>query len=100
MGSLVIIEKDEVPCQPKVPKTDEDLCIGCGVCVKVCPVKDINELVKEPVLDGVVSIIAEIPKDKENTRVVIEEGKTCSLAEFCITCCRCVQECPADARSF
>ncbi|MDI6704335.1 MAG: 4Fe-4S binding protein [bacterium] len=100
MKDLVIHKVLKVPTEPKVPKTNEDLCIGCSVCVKICPVKDVISLVKEPVLEGVFSVIAEIPKDKMDIKVAIGDGKTCSLPEFCIRCRRCVEECPTDARTF
>ena len=86
MPELVVIRQPEIPTEPKVPKTKEDFCIGCGVCVKVCP-KGINILVKKPVLEGVMAVVA-------------VTAQTSDLAEFCIRCRKCVEECPAEARTF
>lgn len=100
MSELVILRRLEIPPEPKVPETNENLCIGCGVCVKVCPVEGINMLAKEEVLEGVISARAEIPLPKREAKVAITPSETCPLPEFCIRCRRCVEECPANARTF
>lgn len=96
----VIVRKGVISKEPKVPETVEEFCIGCNVCVKVCPVEGINELVKEPILEGVFSAIAQIPPHKREAKVTINSSKVYTLAEFCIKCKKCVEECPADARKF
>jgi NAD-dependent dihydropyrimidine dehydrogenase PreA subunit len=100
MIQKIIRKEVSIPKEPKVPETIEELCIGCNVCIKVCPVKDVNTLVKEPLLEGVFSVIAEIPLLKRGVRVSIAPSGTCTLPEFCIKCRKCVEECPADARTF
>lgn len=100
MSRLVMLNQLQIPVEPKVPQTNEDFCIGCGVCVKVCPVEGVNMLVKEPVLEGVFAALGEIPLPKRDIEVAIIPSGTCSLAEFCIKCRRCVIECPTEARTF
>jgi len=100
MTEKIIRKEVAVPREPKVPETIEEFCIGCNICVKVCPVKDVNISVKEPLLEGVFSVIAEIPLDKMGAKVAITSSETCTLPEFCIKCQRCVEECPTDARTF
>ena len=56
---------------PLHPKTDRKLCNGCGICAAECPT-------------------GAIPKDKPYK----------TIADKCITCCRCINVCPQDARSF
>lgn len=99
MSQKIIRKEVTIPKEPKVPETIEEFCIGCNVCVKVCPVKEVNKLVKESLLGGIFSAIAEIPSDKRNVNVSTPSG-TCSLPEFCVQCRKCVEECPADARTF
>lgn len=55
---------------PLHPKTDRNLCSGCGTCARECPADA-------------------IPVDKPWT----------TDGQKCITCCRCIQVCPQDARS-
>jgi ferredoxin len=100
MSKEIIVFTKKIPSVPSVPETREDFCIGCGTCVRVCPVKDVNELVKEEVLPGVEAAIGEIPRSKREKMVSVDHGDTCTLAEFCIKCRRCVEECPVDARTF
>jgi ferredoxin len=101
MDEVVILDRrKQAPSSPKIPKTKGNFCIGCGVCVRVCPIKDINQLVEEEVFPGVIATIVKIPHTKRNTKVTIEGGKTCTLAEFCIKCRKCIEECPTDARTF
>lgn len=51
---------------------DQSLCVGCGCCVKVCPLKAVQ------VVKG---IMAQVDWDK------------------CVGCGRCVRECPASVIS-
>ncbi len=51
------------------PVVDKDLCVGCGICVEVCPVQTI-ELV---------------------------DGKSVIHSENCIGCGECIQNCPEKA---
>jgi ferredoxin len=99
MDRMIVIETKKPPSGPSIPRTREEFCIGCGVCEKVCPVKDVNEIVSEEVLGGVVSTIVEVPKTKREMKVAVEGGSV-ELLQFCIRCRRCVDECPADARIF
>lgn len=55
---------------PLHPKVDKKLCNSCGTCARECPT-------------------GAIPKDNPKTT----DGSKC------ITCCRCIQVCPQDARS-
>jgi len=100
MSGVVILNQLQIPVEPKVPQTNEDFCIGCGVCVKVCPIEGINMLVKETVLEGVFAVRGEIPLPKRDIEVAMIPSGTCPLAEFCIKCRRCVTECPTGARTF
>lgn len=97
---VVIFERRKIPSSPMIPKTREEFCIGCGVCAKVCPVKDVNEIVEEEVMPGVFLRVVEVPPSKEEMKVALEGGETCKLSDFCIRCRKCVDECPADARVF
>ena len=100
MAQKIVFKEVTFPEEPKVPETLEEFCIGCNICVKVCPVKDVNISVKEELLEGVFSVIAEIPLPKRDIEVAVLPSGTCPLAEFCIRCRKCVEECPADARTF
>lgn len=53
-----------------IPTTDNDLCIGCGACVKACPVDAIS----------------------------VDDKSTDSSK--CIKCCACVKTCSTGAKSF
>ena len=52
------------------PKTHEELCDGCGVCVRVCPMGSI---------------------DPQNPSLV---------PGICIKCCACVKKCPTEAKYY
>ncbi len=82
------------------PEVDEDFCIGCGICVKVCPV-EVIKLESENILDGVMASRAKNESlPKRMVKVALILFKTHSLPEICIKCRRCVEECPTDARTF
>lgn len=70
LRGVIKMRKSEIPV-PKVPATDEALCIHCGICVKKCP----NNAIEKG-----------------------EEQHT--IVEKCIRCCACVKACPEHARSF
>ena len=57
-------------------------------------------LVKEPVLEGVFTARVEIPQPKRDSKVAVIPSGTCTPAESCIKCQRCVTECPTGARTF
>ncbi len=67
---------------------DEDVCIGCGVCVEICPVEAI-ELVEEPV-----------PVVTFGVETVIEGKKRVArVGDGCIGCGSCASYCPSGAMS-
>lgn len=57
--------------EPRCPETNEDTCILCGLCARVCP-------------SGCIKV-----SDKVETQV-----------DSCIACTACVQNCPTGARSW
>lgn len=97
---LIAIE-EKLPEKPKIPpEVNEDFCIGCGVCVKVCPV-EVVKLVDEDILEGVIASRAKNESlPSRMVKVAITLFKTGILPEICVKCRRCVEECPADARAF
>lgn len=56
------------------PWGDPQLCTGCGICVKTCPVDAIDPVTKQ--------------------------YKSSRAKHDCISCVACVKRCPADARSY
>ncbi|NCB70036.1 MAG: 4Fe-4S dicluster domain-containing protein [Bacteroidia bacterium] len=53
------------------PKVDVDLCIGCGVCVEICPVN----------------------------AIVMNDDKAFIIEDMCRNCQKCVRACPVGAIS-
>jgi len=51
---------------------DQEVCVGCGACVSVCPVGALE---------------------------LTDEGKAFSNPELCIDCGACMAECPMEAIS-
>lgn len=100
MPQVMILHKPEVPTEAKVPRVREEICIGCSVCVKVCPVEGVIKLVEEEVLPGVIVTKAGMLVSAGQIKVAIGPFETCPLPEYCITCRRCVDECPTEARTF
>ena len=70
LRGVIKMRKSEVPV-PKMPVTDESLCIHCGICVKKCP-----------------------------NSAIIKGEEQHTIVEKCIRCCACVKACPEHARSF
>ncbi len=98
---LISIEEGKIPEKPKIPpEVTEDFCIGCGVCAKVCPI-EVIKLEGEDILEGVVASRAKNESlPKRMVKVALILFKTQSLPQICVECRRCVEECPADARTF
>ena len=42
-----ILSKDKIEVEPLISKVDEHKCIGCGLCVSLCPSKAIELILKE-----------------------------------------------------
>jgi [FeFe] hydrogenase (group B1/B3) len=85
------------PCQTNCPKDavdivgnraviNPDLCVNCGLCLKVCPY---NAVVRMPVPCEEICPVAAISKDVAG-REVIDYGK-------CIDCGQCMKVCPFAA---
>lgn len=58
------------------------LCIGCGICQRVCPCKDLIKIEKQKNQNGEISLIYE----RDDSR--------------CIFCGNCVENCPSHALKF
>lgn len=100
MTKLIIRERVTLPSEPRTPKVSEELCIGCGVCARICPVPGVIKLSEEEILPGITTIIAGTPTSPSEIQVARDSSETYTLPEYCIECRRCVEECPADAMSF
>ena len=100
MSQVIILHKPEVSTEAKIPRVREEFCIGCGVCVKVCPVAGVIKLDEEEILSGVVATKVGMPASAEEIKVAIGPFETCPLPDYCIKCRRCVDECPTGARVF
>ena len=68
--------------------SDELVCVGCGVCVDVCPVEAI-ELTEEPVPAVTFGV----------TTVVGRTKKVAKVGDGCIGCGSCASYCPSGAMS-
>ncbi|MDL2217426.1 RnfABCDGE type electron transport complex subunit B [Christensenellaceae bacterium OttesenSCG-928-M15] len=68
-----------------VAKIDEDICVGCGTCVEVCP-RSVIELMP---------VNADVIVRCRNSDVAREARAVCMKA--CIGCKRCEKECKYDA---
>ncbi|RLB85757.1 MAG: hypothetical protein DRH24_01090 [Deltaproteobacteria bacterium] len=69
------------------PVIDENLCVGCGICVRTCPKKLISLVPK-----NARAVVRCSSKDSSKVTHAI-----CSAG--CLHCQSCVRECPADAVS-
>lgn len=100
MREMRVIVEEKLPEEPKIPpEVNDDFCIGCGVCEKVCPV-EVIKLVNEDILEGVIASRAKNESlPKRMVKVALILFKTHSLPQICVECRRCVEECPADART-
>ncbi len=58
---------------------DEEKCIGCNACIRVCPVHDANT--------------AKLAADGQHSIITVDKDK-------CISCGACVKECKHEARSY
>jgi len=83
------------PCEKNCPKNaiqiinnksiiNQDLCVSCGICQKVCPY---NAIVYSPVPCEEECPVAAISRDLETGKEVIDYSK-------CIYCGRCTRACP------
>jgi len=60
-------------------------CIGCGVCVVVCPSN--TKMSKSDDFDI----------NTANLTIYVDNGRACINYDTCITCGMCVRNCPIDA---
>lgn len=65
------------------PRTNEDLCTGCGKCAEVCPTAAIT----------VKHLVAHL-----SPRASLDTFKVYTDEEACLWCCACVRACPTGAR--
>ncbi len=86
--ACVLLAKDfmETPAIRSV--VDEDVCIGCGVCVEICPV-DAIELTEEQV-----PVVTFGVKTLEGSR-----KRVAKVGDGCIGCGSCASYCPSGAMS-
>jgi len=69
-------------------KIDDELCVGCGNCVVVCPVDALNS---EDIAGGKGHNIDELTRVVSNGRAIVVDS------ELCNGCGTCVIACPVDA---
>jgi ferredoxin len=53
-----------------IPKVEENLCIGCGGCESICPVRPKKAIIVKALK---IHKIIEIPKEDEATQVEVDE---------------------------
>ncbi len=69
--AISLIDRGEVEIEPFTPEIDENICVGCGRCIAVCPQEALT-------------------LDEERKVAVLEEA-------FCKGCGMCVASCPSQA---
>lgn len=77
-------------------RINKDSCIGCGLCVKRCPM-DALELEESPKAKGRITVI-KTSDEQENKELKNKSGKIAAVnPEFCIGCGVCAYKCPSES---